>query len=181
MGTIYRFIADPSQPNPITEWFNRLAKPPEPVNGQDDRGLWLYFRHMGALSRAADGSLDVRRSPLVTVFPPRVRRGILWTVGEVHFLPTPLRETFPELHKVSMSLKGWLESFSCVYSNKPGHQNDWNYYLEGAIKNFDPPVYALGGSVEALQRGQYFVAEDDNDAVLDKLCAKLRLRDVHCK
>jgi len=143
--------------------------------------MWLYFREMGSLAKTATGSIGVRQSPLVALFPPRVRRGILWTVGEVHFLPSPLRERFPRLNKISTSLKKWLQTFECVYSNKPGHRNDWNYYLEGAVKNFDPPIYALRGSLEALRRGQYFVAEDDTDLVLDKLCSRLRLRDVRCR
>jgi hypothetical protein len=139
------------------------------------------LRGLGPACKADDGSLDVRNSPVVSYFPPRVQRGVLWTVGEVHFLPTPLRDKFPRLHRVSTSLKKWLEGFECVYSNEIGHHNEWNYYLEGSVKNFDPPVYALAGGLEALRGGQYFVADEDNDFVLDKLCARLRFRDVHCR
>jgi hypothetical protein len=179
MGTIYRFISDPSLPNPVAEWFRILDDAPEEIKAE--RGVWLYFRSMGPLAKTADGSIDVKRSPLASLFPPTVRRGILWTVGEMHFLSTPLRATYPRLHAVSTSLKKWLETFECIYSNSPGHHNEWNYYLEGSVKNYDPPVYALAGGLEALRSGRYFVSDGDNDFILDKLCSTLRLRDVHCK
>ena len=178
MGTTYRYIADPSLPDPVAEWFSALDAAPEAIKAE--RGAWLYFRSMGPLTEAADGSIDTKRSPLISLFPPRVRRGILWTVGEVHFLPTPLRSTYPALHAISSALKRWLEKFECVYSNKPGHHNDWDYYLEGSVRNYDPPVYALAGGLEALRSGRYFVSDHDNAATLDKLCSMLRLRDVHC-
>lgn len=179
MGTTYRYISDPMTVNPVMTWFRSLPNPPEEVEAP--RGVWLYFRSMGSLARANDGSIDVPRSPLVGFFPPRVRRGILWTVGEVHFLSTPLRATFPALNRTSNSLKKWLETFPCIFSNKRGHPNDWDYYLEGSIRNNDPPVYALTGALEALSQSRYFVSDDDGDFVLDKLCSALRLRDVHCR
>ena len=56
------------------------------------RGVAFHFRQCGELVVADDNSVEVYRSPLVTVFVPQVRRGILWTVGEVHFWATPLRQ-----------------------------------------------------------------------------------------
>jgi hypothetical protein len=176
VGTTYRLICDPRSPNPVLEWFRALQDAPEEI--QVDGGLWLLFRSSGALAKTADGSIDVKRSPLVSLFLPTVRRKILWTVGEVHFLPTPLRSAFPKLHGVSTSLKKWLEAFDCVFSNRARHRNEWNHYLEGSIRNWDSPVYALAGGLEALRRGQYFVAVEDTDFVLDRVCSTLRLRGV---
>lgn len=174
MGTTYRFICDPRAPNPVLEWFRVLKDAPEDI--EVEGGLWLYFRLFGALAKTADGSIDVKRSPLVSLFLPTVRREILWTVGEVHFLPTPLRATFPKLHATSASLKKWLEPFDCVFSNRAGHRNEWNHYLEGSVRNWDSPIYALPGGLEALRRGQYFVAVEDTDFVLDRVSSTLRLR-----
>src|SRR5918995_2936300 len=179
MGTTYRFISDPAQSDPVAKWFRALDDAPQETRVEG--GIWLYFQSMGALAKAADGSIDVKRSPLVSLYLPTVRRGVLWTVGEVHFLPTPLRSTYPRLHAISTSLKKWLETFECVFSNQPAHHNEWNYYLEGSVRNDESPIYALAAGLDALRRGRYFVAAADNDFILDKLCSTLRLRDGHCQ
>jgi len=179
MGTTYRFICDPAAPNPVVEWFRALEDPPEEIAVEG--GLWLYFRSIGTLAKAADGSVDEKHSPLVSLFLPAVRRGVLWTVGEVHFLPTPLRPTYPRLHAISASLAKWLDTFECVFSTRPGSRNEWDYYLEGSVRNWDSRVYALAGGLEALRRGQYFVAAQDNDPILDGLCSRLRLRGIQCE
>jgi len=178
MGTTYRYIANPHAPDEVIGWFRALRTPPEEV--PSERFAWLHFRSIGPIVHDADGRVDPCRSPVVTLFSPRVRRGILWTVGEVHFLPTPLRRSRPALHRVSSSFKKWLEGFDCVFSHEPGVTNEWSYYLEGSVQNWDPPIYALPSGLEALRSGQYFVAEEDNDFRLDKLCAALRLRGVQC-
>ncbi len=58
---------------------------------------------------------------------------------------------------------------------------EWSYYLEGSVKNYDPPVFALPSGFRALKAGQYFVAEDDTATRLDELCSSLRLRGIHCE
>ena len=55
---------------------------------------------------------------------------------------------------------------------------EWDYYLEGSIRNRDPDVYALPKAMEALRQGQYFVADDDNDRRLETICEELRKRGV---
>jgi hypothetical protein len=179
MGTTYRFICDPAAPNPVREWFHALEDAPHEIAVEG--GLWLHFPSLGPLAKAADGSVDVKNSPVASLYFPTERRGILWTVGELHFLPTPLRATYPRLHAISASLRKWLATFDCVFSNQPGHRNEWDYYLEGSVRNWDAPVYALNGGLDALRRGQYFVAAADNDFVLDQLCSRLRLRGVQCE
>jgi hypothetical protein len=136
---------------------------------------------MGPLVQMPDGSgIDVRRSPLVSLFHPVLKRGVLWTTGEVDFLPTPLRRNCPPLYALSLRFKKWLSGFELVFTNKPSWTGDWNYYLEGSIKNYDPPVHALPRAAQALREGQYFVELRDNDYVLDKLCRSLRHRGVEC-
>jgi hypothetical protein len=67
------------------------------------------------------------------------------------------------------------EICSCERASTPG---DWDYYLEGSIRNYDDKVFALPSAMDALRRGQYFVADNDDDFVLDKVCKSLRLRGV---
>lgn len=159
---------------------SRVAEPPEEIQGKE--GLWLYFRQFGPLvTSGSNGAVNPKESPIVSVFLPQIRREVLWTVGEVHFLATPLRDRFPELHKVSTAFGKWLKNFECVFSNKPNFNGEWNYYLEGSVRNYDPPVFAFESGLSALKKGHYFVSESDNSYVLEKLCSSLRLRGIQCK
>ena len=177
MGATHRFIADPTEPSETLEWFRSLSQ--APIETPSERGFVLSFPTHGSLSYRPDGSIDPGGSPVATVFLPRVRRGQLWTVGEVHFLSTSLRQKFPSLHKVNSSFGKWLSQLECVYSNKRP-ENPFGYYLEGSVKDYDLPVFAFGSGLRALQNGRYFVADGDNEARLDSLCKALRLRGVDC-
>lgn len=168
MGTTYRFLADPDQSDDVLEWFRAVPTPPHEIEG--DGCLWLHFADIGPL-------LEPDKSPLATVYLPRVRRGVLWTVGEVHFLPT--REQFPALHKISAAFGRWLKTHPCVFTGK--EQGEWDYHLEGTVQNYDPPIHAFPSGFEALQAGRYFVAENDTRTRLDDLCKKLRLRGIDFK
>jgi hypothetical protein len=48
------------------------------------RALHFHFSEAGRVVASADGSVNVQVSPVATLFVPRVVRGGLWTVGEVH-------------------------------------------------------------------------------------------------
>ena len=87
--TIHRYIEAPGEPSPVLAWL-RAAAEAEEISLP--RGVAFHFRQCGELVVADDNSVDVHGSPLVTVFVPQVRRGMLWTVGEVHFWATPLRQ-----------------------------------------------------------------------------------------
>lgn len=135
---------------------------------------------MGELVTGPHGAFDSSNSPLVNVFSPQIRRGALWTVGEVHFLPTPLRQRFPQLAATSQAFARWLKKQRCVFSNTAGSENKFDYYLEGSVRNYDAAVYAFPTGLAALHEGRYFVGDDDGDARLDKICSALRLRGVEC-
>lgn len=179
MGATYRFIADPSEPSEVLAWFRALPSPPAEHPG-DDCTL-LHFADGGPLAREPGGAVDTTLSPVATLFLPRVRRGVLWTVGEVHFLATSLRERFPEVHRVVAAFGRWLRGHECVYSGKPGFEGEWDYYLEGSVRNYDPPVFALPSGLQALRAGRYFVAEGDTPERVERVCKSLRLRGVECE
>lgn len=176
MASTYRFIADPSSPQPVVEWLRALPVPPEEV--PTERGIVFYFRACGSLSYAADKTVVAEESPVATLFLPRVERGVLWTVGELHFRTTRLRERFPDLAKIQVSFSKWLRSHACV-SLDDASDTEFRYFLEGSVKNYYP-VYAFPSGMAALQAGRYFVGDGDNEHVLDKLCGMLRLRGVSC-
>ncbi len=177
MGSTFRFIADPELPLPVVEWLRALPFPPEEV--PTERGIVLHFRACGKLSYGPDGSINADESPVATLFLPRVKRGVLWTVGELHFFGKRTPERFPEIAKISSAFSRWLKRRPCIYSNKLS-VNEFAYFLEGSVTHYDPPVYAFESGLDALRSGQYFVGEGDNELVLDKLCQSLRLRGIDC-
>src|SRR5690349_24735914 len=98
MSISLRFVAAPSEPSEVMAWFRSVS--PVPTEVPTDYGYVLHFQSLGPLAYLPDGSIDPASSPIVTIVLPQVRRGVLWTIGEVHFLPTPLRKQFPILYKV---------------------------------------------------------------------------------
>lgn len=177
MGTTYHFIEEPKANSEVLLWFRSLTEPPSET--PTERGYVLHFGECGPLVYDSNGQIDVKASPIASVFVPRVRRGALWTVGEVHFLATPLRQRFPTLHKISNAFSKWLATHECAYSNKQ-KDNPFSYYLEGSVKNYDSEVFALESGLSALKEGRYFVGDDDTEYRLDAICKQLRLRGVEC-
>jgi len=175
MGSTLRYLAVDGEDAAILDWFDQLDTPPLRV--AIERGVVLYFRELGALVYDDTGRVDPSASPIATVVPARSVRSILWTAGEIHFPATPIRSLFPELDRIRRHFGKWLGHFTTVYEGSPGN---WDYYLEGSIRNFDATVFAMPRAMAALERGTYFVADDDNEIVLDTLCRGLALRGVTC-
>jgi hypothetical protein len=179
MGTTHRYLEDPGGDSLVLGWLRTAAldllEVPVPPHG-----VALYFREFGPLVLSDDGTMNPHRSPMVSVFLPRSRRGILWTVGEVHFLATPLRKLHPGMDKLNRRFSAWLRKFECVFAKQQCPRPEWAYHLEGSAKAYDPPIYALPSGLEALHSGRYFVARDDTEFQLDRLCKQLRLRGVQC-
>jgi hypothetical protein len=169
MGTTYRFLTTVDEASTVLAWFREL--PEQPVESVREDGVLFYFRDFGPINS------DAKKSPVVSVFLPVRKRGVLTTIGEVHFLATPLSE-FPGLSRINKRFRDWLSANPCVYSHKPRFVHEWDYYLEGSAKNWDPEIFALPAGMQALQNGSYFVAGDDNDFVLDRVCRSLELRGV---
>lgn len=166
MGTTYRYLAAVHEASAVLDWFRAL--PEQPVESARDHGSLFYFRNFGPLDP------DAKKSPVVSVYLPVRKRGALTTIGEVHFLATPLT-AFPGLNKVSKRFRQWLAGYPCVFSHRPDCVHEWDYFLEGSVRNWEPDIFALPGGLAALQRGSYFVSDEDNDAVLDQVCRALEL------
>ena len=168
MGTTYRFLSLPGEPSELVDWFRALADPQ--VEQATDQHCSYWFRDLGPLGMAGD-------SPLVSVFLPQCRRGVLTTVGEVHFLATPLSK-FSRLQEINRQFRKWLQQSPCVFAQGIPGVHNWDYYLEGSIRNLDPEIYAFSTAMAALEGGAYFVSESDNAHVLDLVCQRLALRGV---
>ena len=169
MGVTHRFLALEDESHIITEWFR--SQTPTPVEDVREDGVLFFFRDFGPLND------DDKKSPLVNVFLPLRKRGVLLTCGEVHFLATPV-SLFPQLAALNRQFRRWLGQFPCVFSRRPDFEGEWSYYLEGSIRNFDADVYALPEAMDALRSGSYFVSHGDTDWMLEKIVRQLDLRGV---
>jgi hypothetical protein len=169
MGVAYRFLATVEEASTVLNWFRSM--PEQPVESAHDARFLFYFRDFGPLEP------DAKKSPLVSVFVPVRKWGVLTTLGEVHFLATPL-SAFPGLNKVNKRFRQWLTEHPCVYSHRPDFEHKWDYFLEGSARNWDSNIFALPAGMAALQDGSYFVAANDNEARLDLVCRALQLRGV---
>ena len=169
MGTTYRFLAEIDEARQIIDWFRELPEPP--TESPHDEGILLYFGQFGPLLE------DSKSSPLVNVFLPKKTHEVLTTAGEVHFLASPMK-MFPQLVEMNRNFRKWIKQYQLVFTRKANHDNRYDYYLEGSIKNWDSDVFALPFAFEALCKGQYFVNHDDKGHLLDTLCKQLKLRGV---
>lgn len=169
MGVSYRFLATVEEGSTVLNWFRSLSE--AVVESERPDGCVFYFRDFGPLDD------DAKKSPVVNVFIPVRTRGVLTTIGEVHFLATPLSK-FPGLNKISKKFRNWLEDNPCVFSRRADFVHEWDYFLEGSARNWDPDIFALPEGLAALRRGEYFIAHHDLCGRLDLVCRKLQLRDV---
>lgn len=171
-----RFVEDPDQPSSIVGWLRRQGLAYEEASF--DGGVTLHFPSLGPLRTKADGSIDTEQSPIVAVYLPRKRRGILWTVGEVHFLSMPLSQ-FPALASMRRAFLRWFEEAPLIYDHNPVGPHDHDYYLEGSAANWGP-IRAFPSAMDALLTGRYFVSCRETDGSLSTISKKLRLRGVNC-
>jgi hypothetical protein len=177
VASTYRYLAVNGEDELVLGWFAQLPDPPTLVDA--DGPDVLHFATLGPLAHAADGAIDPAGSPLVTLFRPRRRRG-LWTAGEVHFLTKRMPVTFPPLHLVNRAFGRWLKTYPTVWPGRSSGRGEWDYYLEGGIRNYDSRVVALPAAMAALRKGAYFVADGDSDALLETVCRRLAVRGSPC-
>jgi hypothetical protein len=171
-----RFVESPQAPCSALQWFRDqdLASNEHVF----DWGAALYFSGLGQLHQTCNGSIDSERSPVVTVHVPKVRRGILWTVGEVRFCPMPLSR-FPNLKRLRRSFLQWFEKCPLIYDHHPPGKHRFDYYLEGSAKNWGP-IRAFPSGLAALKNGQYFISRFETNGSLETLRRTLALRGVIC-
>src|SRR5215210_6872093 len=156
MGTTYRYLATIDEAAAVLDWFRTL--PERSVESTRGDGSLFHFPEFGPLH------LEPRHSPLVSVFLPVSRRGVLTTVGEVHFLATPLTQ-FPGLDRVSKRFRDWLGQYPRVFSRRTTDGSEWDHFLEGSTRNYDSDIFALPGGMTALRQEAYFIDRGDSDSI----------------
>jgi hypothetical protein len=170
------FVEAPGVPCSALQWFREQKLAPN--EHTFDWGAALYFSNLGPLLYKSDGSIDPEHSPVVVVHVPRVRRKILWTVGEVRFCPVPLSR-FPELERLRRSFLRWFQKLPLIYDHHPAGEHKFDYYLEGSARNWGP-IRAFPSGLSALENGQYFIARRQTDGSLETLRRTLALRGAMC-
>lgn len=182
MSIIYRFIEAPSEASTVLTWFRELDTPP--IEIKTDWGVVLHFSELGPLQSRSEllGEPSLSMSPVVALILPTERRGLLWGVGEIRFVTTPLKKTYPKLYQIDTRLSEWLETYECIFSLRKGHPkvSSHDYYLEGSVRNDPTPIWALPSGLDALREGQYFVSAHETKGRLEDVCRALRLRGLQC-
>jgi len=143
-----------------------------------DWGIVLHFDGMGDLALSTDNLVVGEQSPVVTIRTPKIKRKILWTVGEVRFCFSPLAR-YPELQKLRRAFIRWFNQYPVVFDDHPSATNEFNYYLEGAAQNRGP-ITAFPSGLTAIKAGRYFVFHSETDDRLETLRKTLALRGVVC-
>jgi hypothetical protein len=93
-------------------------------------------------------------------------------------LPNGPIELVPKLAAVRRRFRRWLSRHELVSSAFQAHRPGTTISKAGSVRNIDGDVFALPSDMEALRRGQHFVADDDSEDRLETLCKALRLRGV---
>ncbi|HXE53372.1 MAG TPA: hypothetical protein VN541_10170 [Tepidisphaeraceae bacterium] len=176
MATNHRFLATDADLALVLDWFKNAGSKATYVDRPD--AVILHFHNLGPLTSSAEGGIDQARSPLVWIVKPKLVRSCLWTAGEVTFTGTPLATSFPELQKLNRRLSRWFHAFPSIYDDRQAGESKWSYFLEGSIKNWDGPLFALPAAYNALRKGQYFIDHRDNGEFVDRISRQLRLRGV---
>jgi len=161
---------------PLAYWPTEISISDNASHRQQKKALMLRWQQEHAPGQQI---LDSGNTPLVSIELPRKVRGVLWTTGEVTFTGTPLRNRFPRLASLHRSLVRWLRQFELVFDPRM-RRSDFDYFLEGTIRNYDSEVRALPHALAALRNGQYFINTGAEEAQVEKLCRQLRLRGVNC-
>ena len=170
----YRYIESPNAKSEVLVWFE---------NNQDTKVIAIekctYITYKDYVIDKSIKNYNKKDLPLIAVYSPRVIKKRIWTVGEIHILPTKIRNKYPELTKIEIEFKKWLISHECVFSNtKGGKVNEYNYYFEGSVINWDSKIYAMESGKEALLNEQYFVDDDISIGKLEDIYRILKLRGI---
>ncbi len=176
MATTYHFMSAPHELD-VLDWFRSQAETAE--EHQNAERILLFYRQYGPLAHNEDGSPDATGSPLVSIYNPKIRKSSLWTIGEVHFLWRGASR-FPALGRMRKRFQNWLRERPVVWERSQDGLEGYGYYLEGTVRNISDSIYAFPDGLAAYRTGQYFVAESDNEFVLDRVCRTLQLRGIDC-
>ena len=122
--------------------------------------------------------IDPDKSATATLCCPFRRSGRFWTTSELHFTPSNLKETFPDLNRVCNRFHRWLQKSELVYDNTRRELlSPFEYNLSG-MNYCVRRVYALPEALALLQNGEIMIDWNMNDSTYEALLKTLRLRGI---
>jgi hypothetical protein len=167
------WIVDAPDSEMLNDWFRNCDPRPHEMRRED--GSIFHFNAFGPLERGEDGGFVAHLSPLVSVYAPSLVRGAIWTCAEVHFLTIGSASSRKPMARIKRQFGGWLSSQHVIADRETSPKSDFSYFLAGSIMNFAARVFATDAGLAALRSDQFVIDRDANDAVIDKLCQRLRL------
>ncbi len=183
MALVFRYLSCDSDADSVPAWLEARGGTRQPCGVEHT--IALYFPALGPVAFCAsqDGHLpqvDPSVTPVVTVAAPRLVRGVIWTAGEVAFLPTPLRGNCPGLHRLSKQFHAWLSENPRAHSDPTSNEPVFPYFLRGELLNFEPPIFVFPSAMAALRNRTFFVSSHVGATYIDTLCRELRHQGIVC-
>jgi hypothetical protein len=139
-------------------------------DGENHSRLW--FKEYGDLGATLD------ESPVLLLYPPRQLADRLWTIGRIMFPQTHLQKKYPQLDKIKKTIRRELQKGILLWNWRRPQEGEFNYYLEGSIKNRNYEVFGMPSSLTYLRREGYFIEGEETTGSLDVLRKALALRGV---
>ena len=144
----------------------------EVVRADKDNHLRFWFKDLGDLGPSLD------ESPVVLFYPPHKIADRLWTIGRFMFPQVHLQKKYPLLNKIKKTIKEELQRGILLWNWEHPQEGEFNYYLEGSIKNHDYEIYGMPSSLPYLRKEGYFIEGEETNGLLDTLRKTLALRGV---
>jgi hypothetical protein len=172
------WIVDAPGSHLLLDWFRSCD--PQPNEAAREEGSIFHFDAFGPIERREDGEIVAHLSPLVTVFPPTLVRGAIWSCAEVHFLTIGSARTGKEMARIKRQFNASLSSMHVIADRESVPANDFSYFLAGSIMNYAMRVFATDAGLAALRSDQFVINRGATDAIIDQLCQRLRLLGINC-
>lgn len=142
------------------------------VRSDQENHSRFWFKDFGELG------VSLEESPVIQFYPPRKIADHLWTIGRFMFPQSNLQKKYPQLNKIKKTIKEELQRGIQLWNWKHPQEGEFNYYLEGSIKNHDYEIYGMPSSVPYLRKEGYFIEGEETVGMLDTLRKTLALRGV---
>ncbi len=179
----FRFLSCDSDADSVPSWLEARGGTRQPSDLKNTIALsFPAFGPVVFLPSAVSGppQVDTSVTPIVTVAAPRLVRSVIWTAGEVAFLPTPLRRNCPGLHRLSKQFLAWLSEYPRAHSHPGPDEPVYPYFLRGELLNFDSPIFVFPSAMAALRSRTFFVSSHVGAAYINTLCRELQHQGVLC-
>jgi hypothetical protein len=161
---------EPNETSSLVERVTASGHDVESANVGNSIRFWL--RDLGPLGSTLEDS------PVVVVYPPRKLSDRLFTLGRFFFPQPELSRRFPAIARIRRKVESDLKGTTVLWTRGATEPGQFDYYLEGSIRNQLRMVYGMHSSIPYLRQEGYFVLGDESEPFMETLRRKLALRGV---